>query len=118
MVLIFLINIRQKLCIETCGSIVAHTPLFLNDLTFCVYFLTVESDGAAPVAEYKEYGVHEILVGCLNIVDVVDSLVESGVGVDVGTETQALGLQIVEHVLARIVLCAVEGHVLQEVGEA
>ena len=48
----------------------------------------------------------------------VDRLVERGVGVDVGAETHPDGLQVVDDLLLLEPARAVEGHVLQEVGQA
>ena len=50
-------------------------------------------------------------------VDIVDSLVERGVGVDVATELHTVLLQFLDHGVVGIALDAVEGHVLTEVGQ-
>ena len=58
-----------------------------------------------------------MLYWCGYVVDVVDGLIERSICVDVSSETETFALKIIEHVLARIVLRAVESHVLEEVGE-
>ena len=75
----------------------------------------------APVVEHQQAGVENpfALQGCR--ADMVDGLVDGGIGVEVGAELDTDGLapgydaQLA--VLAGKVLCAVEGHVLQEVGQ-
>ncbi len=61
----------------------------------------------------KQHAVHKCFVGCGYVVDVVDGLIERSICVDVSSETETFALKIIEHVLARIVLRAVESHVLE-----
>ena len=65
--------------------------------------------------EHQKNAVHKCLVGGGHIVDIIDCLIECGIGIDVGTETDSFRLKVVKHVFAGIILCPVECHMLQEV---
>ena len=69
----------------------------------------------APVVEDEQTGVEG--TGCLHVhvVDVIDCLVERGVGVQVLTEAYADAFQILLQVVAGEVGSAVEAHVFEEV---
>ncbi len=68
--------------------------------------------------KHQKCWVNQVLVVGRDVGDVVNGFIERGVGVDVGSELDAVVLQIVEHGLAGVVLGAVEGHMFQEVRQA
>ena len=52
-----------------------------------------------------------------HIGNVIDGLIDGGIGIDIGAELDAMALQILEQAFARVVLGAIEGHVLKEVSK-
>ena len=67
--------------------------------------------------EDQEAGVDEVLIRRRGVHDLVDRLVDGGVGIEVGAKFHTILLQIVDHTLAGEVLATLEGHVLKEVSE-
>ena len=101
---------------ETVAVADATAPLLVDDAALFLNLLLVEEDVAGPAVE--DFDTHLDHLGVVGgDVDIVDSLVEGGVGVDVASELHAVLLQLVDHLVAWIALDAVEGHVLAEVGE-
>ena len=95
----------------------ATAPLFVDDAALFLNFFLVEEDVAGPAVEDLEAHLDHLgVVG--GHVDIVDSLVEGGVGVDVASELNTMLLQLVNHLVARIAFDTIESHVLAEVGEA
>ena len=86
--------------------------------TLCIDFGRVEGKVACPVVKDEEARVLYGLRGNGHVRNVVDSLVNRGVGVEVYTEFHALALEPVDDALTGIVGCAVEAHVLEEVSQA
>ena len=54
----------------------------------------------------------------IDIVDVIDSFVESRVGIEVLTELHTDALQVLLQTITREVFCAIEAHVLEEVSQS
>ena len=70
-----------------------------------------------PVLEDLERGIDDVLtIG--GDAQEIDRLVERGRSVHMGTETHAERLEGLHELHLREVLCAVEGHVLDEMGQA
>ena len=65
----------------------------------------------------QETGVDEVLIRRRGVHDLIDSLVDGGVGIEVGAKFHTILLQVVDHTLAGEVLATLEGHVLEEVSE-
>ena len=116
-ILILLVYDREDSLIHTIHSVIARAPLLFDHATFGVDLVSVESDGAAPVVDGEKNAIHQSHVGGGHIGNVIDCLVEAGICIDIGTEANALALKIFQHSLTGEMGCAVEGHVLQEVGE-
>ena len=97
-------------------------PFFVDDSALFVYFLVLEQQVVAPVVEDEQAGVGHAGLGDGCRRNVIDGLVNAGIGIEVGAELDA-------HTLAPLpqsrlflgtgeMLGAVEGHVLQEMGQA
>ena len=99
----------------------AGAPLLVDDAALLVNLLIFEQQVVAPVMQYQQAGVDDSLAheGCRT--DVIDRLVNRGVGIEVGTKLHADALTPGHDarftVLAGEMLGAVKGHVLQEVGQ-
>ena len=101
---------------ETVAVTSIAAPLFVDDTALTLKLFLVEEDIAGPTVE--DFNTHLDHLGVVGgHVDVVDRLIERGVGVDVATELDTMFLQLVDHLVVGIALDAVEGHVLTEVGQ-
>ena len=89
-----------------------HAALLVN-------LLVGEQQAVAPILEHEQARVEGALASGGHVVDVIDGLGEVGVGIHIGTEVQTDPLDEVHNAVALAVevLTAVEGHVLQEVGQ-
>ena len=67
--------------------------------------------------EDQEAGVDEVLIRRRGVHDLVDRLIDGGVGIEIGAKFYTILLEIVDHALAGEVLATLEGHVLKEVSE-
>ncbi len=76
-----------------------------------------ECDEVRPVVQHEQCRVDDALARGGHVGDRVLGVVLRGVGVEVAAELHADALEVVDHLLAAQVLRAVEGHVLQEVGQ-
>ena len=89
-----------------------HAALFVD-------FSIFEQQVVAPVVEHQQTRVDNTLTLQWGGADVIHRLIDRGVGIQVGAEFHANGLTPRHNAqflaLAREVLCAVEGHVFQEV---
>ncbi len=94
------------------------TPFFMDYAALFVDFLGVEGEVVGPVVEYEQTGVLHALAGDGHVGYVVDSLVDSGVGVEVGTEFHTYRLEPLAQLVVGEVGGAVKAHVLQEVGQS
>ncbi len=92
----------------------AGAPLLEDDATLLVDLGRLERHGVRPVLEDQQGPIDDGGTVGRNL-QLVDRLVEAGVGVDVGAEAHARRLQERDHVLLGKVTRAVEGHVLDEV---
>ncbi len=118
------VGIHGALCVgvDAHQSAVARTPLFVYHAALLVDLTVLEQDEVAPVVENQQAGVEDVLVVAGHVADVVDGLVDAGVGVEVGAVLDGLALAPVHDALAalvaREVLGAVECHVLEEVSQS
>ena len=97
------------------GRVGAHTPLLVDDPALVVDVLVGEQQSVGPVVKNPETGVDgRRNGGHRHIVDVVNGLIEAGLGVQVLTEFHTDALAITDNTVAGKVLGAVEAHVLQK----
>ena len=96
---------------------IAASPLFVYYATLLVYLLTVEDKTVCPVVENPQTRVNGTLYIHGHIVDVIHSLIYCCISIKISTELYADTLKIVDKRFAREVFCAVEAHVLKEVGK-
>ena len=105
------------LFLDAACAVVARAILFGDDAALFVNVFFIEREVIAPVVEDEEASVDKSLVGHGHGADVIHRLVLCGVGIQVSSERDAVTLQRGNHAVAGEVLTAVEGHVLQEVGQ-
>ena len=103
---------------RTPRSAVAGAELLHDHAALRVDLLGLEGDEVRPVVQDQQRTVDDALARGRDILHHVRSHVPAGTGVEVGAELHAYLLQVFDHLLAGEVLRAVEGHVLEEVGEA
>ncbi len=92
-------------------------PFFMNHTTFLVDFLGVESKVVGPVVEDKEARVLYALTSHGHVGNVVDSLINTGVGIEVDAKLHTNRFEPVAERRAGIIGCAVETHVFKEVSQ-
>ncbi len=95
----------------------AQAPLLVDDATLLVDLVLFERQSARPVAQDEQAGVDVVGIGGGHVVDVVHRLVDGREGIEVATELHADRLAIAQQGIALEVVAAVEGHVLEEVGQ-
>ena len=119
-----LVDLRHGLLHESLHGASGTTcaPLLVDDATLLVYLGILEQQVMAPVVEHQQAGVDDTLTLQRSRTDVIDGLLNAGIGIEVGAELHADGLtpghDAQALALAGEVLRAVEGHVLQEVGQS
>ena len=89
----------------------------MNHTTFLVNLIALEQQAVTPVLEDEQARVDSAQASAGHVVDVVNCLVHTSVGVKVTAKLHAERASVVNHAIAGIVHCAVKGHVLQEVSE-
>ena len=94
-----------------------ESPLLVDDAALLLNLLGLQQQTVGPVVEDEQTGVDDALARGGHVRDVIDRLVDGGVGVQVAAELHADGLAPLHDVVALEVLGAVEAHVLQEVGQ-
>ena len=92
------------------------TPLFEDDATLVFDFVLFKEELGSPAVEDFETHLDKLFVVGREF-DVVDGFVEGGPGVDATAEFDTVFLEGADHLVALVVLGAVEGHVLAEVGK-
>ena len=99
----------------------AGAPFLVDNAALLVNLLVLEQQVMAPVVEYQQARVDDAFAGERSRADVIDSLVDRGIGIEVSTEFHADALAPGHDswlaVLAWKVLGAVKGHVLQEMSQ-
>ena len=95
----------------------AGAPFLQHHPAFLLHLLRIEGDCECPVAENLERGLDYRGI-VRRYLDLVDGLVERGVGVQVRAELGADRLQVLDDLVSRKALGAVERHVLDVVREA
>ena len=96
---------------------VARAELLHDDAALGVDLFGLQRDEVRPVVQDEHCGVDDSLARGRHVGDVVDGVVPARSGVEVVSELHADGLQILDELLSGEVLRAVEGHVLEEVGQ-
>ena len=96
---------------------VAHAPFAVDDAALLVDLLAVEREVVAPVVEDKQTGVDGSLA-CGYVVNIVDGLLDAGVGVELSAELHADALEVLDERAVGEVCGAIEAHVFEEVCEA
>ena len=94
----------------------AHAPFLVYHAALLVNFLGQQQQAVAPVAQNEQARV-DVRFRHGHIVDVVDRFVGRSVGVQVGAKLHADAFAVLHHAVAGEVLCAVEAHVFQKVGQ-
>ena len=92
-------------------------PLLVDDTAFLVDFLSVEGQSVRPVLKDEDTGVDGTLSCCRYIAHAVYRLVDARVGIEVAAELHSQSTCVFEERRVREMLRAVEGHVLQEMGQ-
>ncbi len=95
----------------------AQAPFLQHDPALLVDLVLAQRPAAREVGEDGETLLHEAAAVAGHLED-VHRLVEAGVRIGVRAEARADGLQEPDELAGGEVLAAVEGHVLEEVGEA
>ena len=94
----------------------ARTPLLMNDTALLVYLVVLQQQIVAPVVQHQQARVDDAFAFQRSRPDVIDGLVDTGIGIQVCTELHADGLAPGHNAqflaLAGEILRAVEGHVL------
>ncbi|MPM72095.1 hypothetical protein SDC9_119068 [bioreactor metagenome] len=96
----------------------AGTPFFTDNAALFFQLFIFQRNPVRPVVKDKQYRIHQILVCGGDIGQKIDGFIERSIGVDVCPEFNAVVLQIIEHIFARIIFCSVESHMLQEVRQS
>ena len=89
----------------------------MDDAALLVDLALLQGEATGPVAEDEQTGVERGDRVCRHVVDVVHSLVDGGVGIEIAAELDALGAAPLNEVVAFEVVGAIERHVLEEMGE-
>ena len=88
----------------------------MNHAALAVDVFRIEQQAVGPVVQDPEAGVNGI--GDFlhrDAVDIIDRLVDAGIGVQVGTELHADRLAVLHHAVARKMFRTIEAHMLKEV---
>ena len=96
----------------------AQAPLLVYHATLLVNLLGVEGKPRRPVTQYEQTAVERALTAGRHIVDVVNGLVDTGIGIQVGAKFHTNAATILYQGVALEVVAAVESHVLKEVGQS
>ena len=107
----------QQLHRRTPRSTVARAQLLHDDAALGVDLLGPERDEVRPVVQDQHGRVDDSLARGRDVRNVVNRLVPARAGVEVVAEFHADGLQVLDELFSGKVLRAVEGHVLEEVGQ-
>ena len=107
---------RNQVVLEAGGEPLEQPPLLQHDAAFQLDLLRLERDGVGPVTEDPEC-VFENLGIVSRHLEEIDRGVEAGRGVQVRAKRAADRLEVVDDLLLGEALRAVEGHVLDEVGQ-
>ena len=89
----------------------------MDNATLLVNLFRVEGKTISPVAKDEQARVESALTSCRHVVDIVNSLVNAGVGIQVATKLHADRLAIADEVVAREIVGAIEAHMLKEVSQ-
>ncbi len=100
----------------TAGA-VAGAFLTEDNAAFAVDGAVGQQQVTGGFAHQEQAGI-EIVVGHLGQVEFIDGLAETGVGVGIGAEGQAVTFENLDHLAFGHIFRAIEGHVFEEVGEA
>ena len=116
-ILAVLVECRQSGLEETHFGTATYTPLLFDNTTLLVDFLVLEQEVVTPVVQDEQTGIDGAGYLHIHIIYIIDGLVEGGIGVEVLAELHSDALQVLLQGIAREVGCAIETHVLQEMGE-
>ena len=108
---------RQQLLADAARRVlIAQPPLFHDHAALRIHLFGIDGRVRGPVFQHVKTGGQNLgIVG--GHAQLVDRLVEGGVGVEIGTEADAQALQEIHQLLLGKAAGAVEEHVFQEVGE-
>ena len=108
---------RQCALDHTLVRTVTHTVFIVDYVALLLDLSRISRDTARPVAQHEYTGVKGRLALRAHIGDIIDRTVNRGIGIQTASELYTNGLQILKHLSIGEMLRAVEGHVLQEVGQ-
>ena len=111
------VDVGQHLFPHALLGVVAVAFFLKDDTAFLVDFGTFQGDETRPVVKDEDARVDEVGIGGRHVGQHVDGLLNAGPSVHVFAELHAVVLHIIKECLAGEVGSAVEGHVLQEVGQ-
>ena len=107
---------RVEIGLEARSEALVETPLLQHDTALQLHLFRLKADGEGPVAEDLERGLKDLgIVG--RKLKPVHGVVVTGSGIQVGPEAAADRLDVVDDFLLGKALGAVEGHVLDKVGQ-
>ena len=102
----------------TAAGSTSGTPFLQNDTTLRINLFVQQQQSAAPVVHHQQRAIHNTLTVRGHIRETVNGLVNRGIGIDVSSEIDTHGLEVVDDSFSRKMLGTVECHVLQEVRQA
>ena len=97
---------------------VAQAVLVVDHVALLLNLLGGDGDTARPVSQHEHTGVEGRLTVGADVGHIIDRAVDAGVGIQTTAVLHTDGLQVFGHGSRGEVLRAVEGHVLQEVGQS
>ena len=103
---------------HTAAAVVAQAPLFANHAALVVQRLLFAADVARPVAQHHQHAVYKTVAHQRDVAQVVDRLGLGGECIHIIAKTDPFVGQELQDALVGIVPGAVEGHMLQKVGQA
>ncbi len=112
------IQSRKNLLVHPHLGVHSCTPLLVDHSPLVVDVLVGEQKAVSPVVEYPQTAVNRAWNGSdRDIVDVVNSLVNRSVGIEISAELHTDRLAVLDDPVSREVLSTVEAHMLKEVGK-
>ena len=112
------VHLRKAACLHALLRSLAHAPLVVHDVSLLDDFVFFEQQPVRPVLQDEQAGVDGRSALRGHVAHAVDGLVDAGVGIQVTAELHAERACEVDDAVAGEVLRAVEGHVLEEVGQS
>ena len=90
----------------------------MDHATLFLYLFLLQQQTVGPVVENQQTRIDDALTGGGHIADIVNRLLNTGIGIQVATELDTYALTPAQQLVALEVLRTVKGHVLQEMGQS